>query len=533
MNISEVLSRAGDDGLQELLGGSTVRLLKNLDSNLARASSMREIFEELYPQIEILRQSNFRKMIFSLLKRSEAEELCLKLFQKVPPDPFKNLLELNMQKGGETELALLEFFDVESIFENPRELEPNIVKLVSERANRSYQLEAITKVLELYNTNENRVLLHMPTGSGKPRTAMQIIVRLLQDNPGKIVIWLAYSEELCEQAASEFQEAWLSQGDREISLQRFWGQYSMADGFISEGLIVAGLSKMHSLVKKADTNLPILADNSCLIVIDEAHQAIAATYQLVLELLAKNLNSKILGLTATPGRTWNDPQQDALLADFFNRQKVTLHIEGYESPIEYLIDEGYLARPDFEKLEVKSPKNLTAGDLKDLENSLEIPTSILKLLGEDDLRNLKIIVKIEELMLSHKRILLFAATVEHSALLASVLRARGHTAFSVTGATSSFDRQRVIAQFKSVSEEVIILCNFGVLTTGFDAPRTSCAVIARPTKSLVLYSQMVGRALRGPKSNGNKLAKIVTVVDTALPGFRSPAEAFMNWEDGW
>ena len=307
----------------------------------------------------------------------------------------------------------------------------------------------------------------------------------------------------------------------------------MADGFISEGLIVAGLSKMHSLVKKADTNLPILADNSCLIVIDEAHQAIAATYQLVLELLAKNLNSKILGLTATPGRTWNDPQQDALLADFFNRQKVTLHIEGYESPIEYLIDEGYLARPDFEKLEVKSPKNLTAGDLKDLENSLEIPTSILKLLGEDDLRNLKIIVKIEELMLSHKRILLFAATVEHSALLASVLRARGHTAFSVTGATSSFDRQRVIAQFKSVSEEVIILCNFGVLTTGFDAPRTSCAVIARPTKSLVLYSQMVGRALRGPKSNGNKLAKIVTVVDTALPGFRSPAEAFMNWEDVW
>ena len=67
----------------------------------------------------------------------------------------------------------------------------------------------------------------------------------------------------------------------------------------------------------------------------------------------------------------------------------------------------------------------------------------------------------------------------------------------------------------------------------FDAPRTSAAVIARPTKSLVLYSQMLGRALRGPLAGGNDQAEIITVVDTELPGFRDPAETFFNWEDVW
>jgi superfamily II DNA or RNA helicase len=533
MQISDVLSRAGDDGLQELLGSSTVRLLNNLDSKLARASSMREIFEELYSPVEILRNGALRKIIFTMLKTDEATQLCNLVYSNPPSNPFEGLNKLSFTKASSTEKTVFDYFSVPYPEDESKTLEMNIKDLAAQRANRLYQLEAINKVLALYSSSQTRVLLHMPTGSGKTRTAMQIIVRMLQENPEKLVIWLAYSEELCEQAALEFEQAWVSQGDRDIQVQRFWGDYSDSNGFISEGFMVAGLSKMHSLVKKADPRLPKLADNSCLVVIDEAHQAIAETYRLVLEILAKNLDSRILGLTATPGRTWNDPEKDAQLADFFNRTKVTLEIPGYKSPIDYLIAEGYLADPEFEKLEISNENLFSPAELVELQKVLEIPTHILKKLGEDDIRNLKIITKLEDLMKTHKRILFFATTVEHSALIASVLQARGHSAFSVTGATSAFDRQRVIAKYKSDSEEAIVLCNFGVLTTGFDAPRTSCAFIARPTASLVLYSQMVGRALRGPKSNGNKVAKIVTVVDTALPGFRSPSEAFMNWEDVW
>jgi len=82
-------------------------------------------------------------------------------------------------------------------------------------------------------------------------------------------------------------------------------------------------------------------------------------------------------------------------------------------------------------------------------------------------------------------------------------------------------------------EEPCVLFNYDVLTTGFDAPKTSAAIIARPTKSLVLYSQMVGRVIRGEQVEGTSEAEIWTVVDQQLPGFRSLSEAFWNWEDVW
>jgi superfamily II DNA or RNA helicase len=99
--------------------------------------------------------------------------------------------------------------------------------------------------------------------------------------------------------------------------------------------------------------------------------------------------------------------------------------------------------------------------------------------------------------------------------------------------TPKTERLRLIDEYKNEDAAPKILCNYGVLTTGFDAPQTSAAVIARPTRSLVLYSQMVGRAIRGPKAGGNTTAEIVTVVDSALPGFGNVAEAFKNWEDVW
>lgn len=106
-------------------------------------------------------------------------------------------------------------------------------------------------------------------------------------------------------------------------------------------------------------------------------------------------------------------------------------------------------------------------------------------------------------------------------------------ALFVAGETESGERERRIKRYKSSGSSKIVMLNFGVLTTGFDAPRTSCAIIARPTKSLVLYSQMVGRATRGLRAGGNKEAEIITVTDPNLPGFGSVTEAFQNWEDVW
>ncbi len=226
---------------------------------------------------------------------------------------------------------------------------------------------------------------------------------------------------------------------------------------------------------------------------------------------------------------------DKKLADFFANQKVALVVEGYDNPIEYLIAEGYLARPRFSTLFSDAGQSLTPADLESIERDLDVPEKVLRFLGEDEQRNLAILSEVEKLADEHNRILVFGTSVTNARLLSTVLEAHGRVEASViTAQTPEPERHRIIEWYKELGDSPRVLCNYGVLTTGFDAPQTSAAVIARPTKSLVLFSQMVGRATRGVKAGGNKDAEIVTVVDIGLPGFRDLYDAFINWEDaGW
>ena len=363
---------------------------------------------------------------------------------------------------------------------------------------------------------------------------MNVIAEHLRVTEPGLVIWFAYSEELCEQAAQEFERAWSHLGNRPVSLHRFWGANDLPAGELSEGVVIAGLAKTYSLARQSIAAIGRLGRDVTLVVMDEAHQAVAETYQLVLEsLLVRHDPPGLLGLSATPGRTWSDIDEDERLARFFARQKVTLDVPDYDNPVDYLIDEGYLARPHFNPLFYESGNALSDADLAKVRDSLDIPASILQLLAEDEQRNLHIVLRIEDLLARHRRVLVFAATVWHAELIAAVLQARGRDASAVTGATASTERTRRIEHFRANDDAPRVLCNYGVLTTGFDAPQTSAALIARPTQSLVLYSQMVGRAIRGPRAGGNAEAEIVTVVDAALPGFGDVADAFLNWEDVW
>ena len=292
---------------------------------------------------------------------------------------------------------------------------------------------------------------------------------------------------------------------------------------------------MYSATKQKLEFIMELAGRTSLVIIDEAHSAIAETYKLILDALVRmpRPNPGLLGLTATPGRTWADIEIDEELSEFFARRKVTLQIENYRNPVDYLVDKQYLAQVHYAPLYHGGSTKLSDADIRKVQENFDIPDSILRRLAEDELRNLAIITELEELAKRHKRILVFAATVKHANVLAAVLQMKGYHAASVTAKTPGTIRSRMIEKFKQDTSEVIILCNFGVLTTGFDAPLTSAALIARPTKSLVLYSQMVGRATRGPRAGGNLSAEIVTVVDYNMPGFGNVAEAFTNWEDIW
>ncbi|MDW8413838.1 MAG: DEAD/DEAH box helicase, partial [Acidobacteriota bacterium] len=505
-----------------------------LDPSLATPSRLRELLLKIRTPQELLLSKETFAILIDLLRPQEAKVLATILGQADTHDYYQSLKEVRITSGSRKEKILFDFFEL------PIVQQENYTKLpATDVASGDYSLfphqrRAIYEVRRLLQIEPKRVLLHMPTGAGKTRTAMNIISEHLRAHEPTIVVWLAYSEELCEQAISEFQKAWQYLGNREVTVHRYWGGYELNPEQLHDGFVVAGLAKTYSTLKKSLKFINTLGSRSSLVIIDEAHQAVAPTYKLVLDALVIPFpQTALLGLTATPGRTWSDISEDEKLADFFAHRKVTLQIPGYSNPIDFLVSEGYLARIHARSLLYQSGLALTPEDLKQIKEGFEVPEKVLRELAQDEQRNLRIIQEVETLVKSHRRIIVFAATVEHACLLAAVLQARGHIAAAVTGSTPAAERERIISAYRTCDPEPKILCNYGVLTTGFDAPCTSAVVIARPTMSLVLYSQMVGRAIRGVRVGGNAEAEVVTVVDTSLPGFRTLAEAFTNWEDVW
>ena len=378
---------------------------------------------------------------------------------------------------------------------------------------------------------DGRVMMHLPTGVGKTRTAMSIVASHLRHREG-IVLWLAATKELLEQAVDEFLSTWQAVGDRTVECVRFWGGHNAQLSCMEDGLVVAGLSKLHSYGNSRE-DLWSLGDRTTMVIFDEAHQAIAPTYKdLVDTVVTRNPKTPLLGLSATPGRTWASPDIDEALTELFHRNKVTITYDS-ESPIEHLTESGYLSAVNFRLLNVEPGLRLSATELSRLAAALDIPVGVADRLGADEIRNLRIVEAVLELAKRHSRILVFAPSASNATLLAGVCRGLGVGASAVTANTDADERARTVRRFKRPGQETHVLWNYGVLTAGFDAPGASAALIARPTKSLVLYSQMVGRVVRGPRAGGTERCEVVTVVDTNLPGFGDVAEAFINWEDVW
>lgn len=535
MTFEELFARAPETMLQSLVGRPGVKLLSQLDPGLTQPSKLREVALQLRSPQDLLLDKEIRKELFLLLPPHEAALLAGEICPGAAADPYEALVNLRIRRGSAAQTALLDFFSLPEIELDDEAIDPPSVETVAPTYGLfEHQRRAAEKTVELLTSEPKRALLHMPTGSGKTRTAMHVISRLMNAREPMLVIWLAHSQELCEQAVEEFNRSWSALGNREVSVHRWWGSHELEQERITDGLLVAGLAKAYSASQQATSNVGPLAGRVGLVVMDEAHQAIAPTYEHILELLTQaGEPTALLGLTATPGRTWDDIDEDERLVDFFYSRKVDIQVEGYDNPIDYLVESGYVARPMFKPLFSHSGIDLTKRDRERLQQDLEIPQSLLERLAEDEQRNLLIVDRVEELAKEHHRTLVFASTVEHALLLASVLQARGIGAEAVTGETPQQQRRAAIQRFRNPSEDARVLVNFGVLTTGFDAPETSAAVIARPTKSLVLYSQMIGRATRGILAGGNAEAEIVTVIDTELPGFGSMSEAFENWEKEW
>lgn len=475
----------------------------------------------------ILSDKKTRSMILWKLTESEATELSDRLRLKNDVPLYKRLVEASYT--GTKQKVLFDYFSVPLPERNRVVTLPDVESIEPSYGLYDYQKKIILKAMSLYRADQSsRFMIHMPTGSGKTRVAMSLISRVLMESKKSIVLWLAYSEELCEQAVSEFKNSWSAIGDREISVERLFTTHKYVD--IDDGLIVAGLGKLWAKSRSDPSFISHTAKKISMVVFDEAHQSVAPTYLSMLnEIKLFNPNCCFVGLSATPGRI--SISESGTLAQFFDNRKITLSVDGYDSPIRYLYEKKFLSTPRFTMFEFESDVLYEFG-----EHHLDYSDRILKTLGDDWERNLIIVDQtIKCVNDGHRRIILFAASVDSANYISSMLNLEGIKSLLITSKTSSDLRSTLINKFKSDSDEAMVLCNYGVLTTGFDAPKTTAAIIARPTKSLVLYSQMVGRALRGTAMGGTDTADILVLVDLNLPGSDSVINSFRQWTDeyGW
>ena len=127
--------------------------------------------------------------------------------------------------------------------------------------------------------------------------------------------------------------------------------------------------------------------------------------------------------------------------------------------------------------------------------------------------------------------IVFACSVPHAKMLSAMLTLEGIDNSLVISEMGPVERKKAIDAFKDRNNSTNIIINYEVLTTGFDSKNIRCVFITRPTHSVVLYSQMLGRGLRGPMMGGNEECLLVDIEDN-LQAFDNES-AFSHFNDYW
>jgi hypothetical protein len=342
MEFENFLTRIDEEIVEKIVGKPAIQILNTLDTDLTRISKLQTTLLNIYSPIELLSKKEIRSDLIDVLKPAEADALLMKLGRNPAANAFELLRSIRFSSTNEFNI-LLDFFDLEKPVVEPDSTRAKETSIKPNYGLFKHQRAAIQELSQKLYSDSKKVLLHMPTGAGKTRTAMNVICNHFRINEPCVVIWLAHTEELCEQAAQEFERAWSQLGNRELSVHRYWGDSNDKIETVKDGFIVGGLAKTYNLLQKNSKAISALANNCSLVIMDEAHMAVAPTFKLNLRILI-SFNASLLGLSATPGRTYNDPNVDLELSEFFNKQKVTLKIDGYDNPVDFLIDKGYLAK---------------------------------------------------------------------------------------------------------------------------------------------------------------------------------------------
>jgi DNA repair protein RadD len=343
---------------------------------------------------------------------------------------------------------------------------------------RDYQQEAVDSTLDHFRKSNESAVIVLPTGSGKSL----VIAELARLARRKILV-LTHVKELVEQNHQKFENYGTKAGIYSAGLKQKETQHQVT--FAS--------------IQSASRNLNQFSDPYSLIIIDECHRVNLADedkdtsnqyQQIIQHITSINPEVKLLGLTATPyrlGMGWI--YRKHYRGIMRSEQKRPFEHCIYELPLRYLIKRQYLTEPKLvdatiEHYDFSSLKENSAGEYNQKE--------VNELLSKHQRVTQGIIEQVVELGEQRQGIMIFAASVDHAKEIFSYLPAQ--TSALITGATDNDERDALIKAFKL--KHIKYLVNVSVLTTGFDAPHVDMIAILRPTQSVSLYQQIVGRGLR-------------------------------------
>lgn len=401
-----------------------------------------------------------------------------------------------------------------------------------------YQRKIADKVKGLLDpsASKRRGLLSLPTGAGKTRVAVQALVEHLVASTEPVrIVWLAETEELCEQATQTWSMIWRAEGraGTPLTLSRLWSsnEPEERDG---HQVVVASLAKLDAVVRRNSGNWQERYGwlmHPAIIVVDEAHRSISQQYTRALSALGgtnrvADMVTPIVGLTATPFRGFNERETEQL-ARRYAGNLLDDRVFPEDDVYGYLQDHRVLARIRHRELE-GAQLELTEAEVAHVEQMRSLPDSVEHRLGKDDARNAAIVRAVMDLE-RHESALLFATSVENAKVLAALLTYNGVEARAVAGKTDWHARRRYVDDFKA--KRVRVLTNYNVFTEGFDVPKVDAVFITRPTFSPNVYQQMIGRGLRGPLNGGKDEVLIVNVADN-LTNY-GDTFAFRHFEHLW
>lgn len=331
---------------------------------------------------------------------------------------------------------------------------------------RDYQREAI-EAIERQHSSVRATLLVLATGLGKTVTFAALAQRIAAADGRTLV--LAHRAELIDQAAATLRRFGLRVGIERAELSV--GPLELPDAIVAS-VQTLQRARLGSYARDAFR----------LVVVDEAHHALAATYRTILDYFDR---AKVLGVTATPHRG------DGLgLHNVFDSTAYTLDLragirDGWLAPLE--IRAVTVESLDLSKVKVR------AGELA----ADELEAELLR-----DGVMLEVAAPIAELA-TGRPTLVFCAGVKQAHALADTLRARGLSAAAVDGSMSAAARAAVLDDYRA--RRIHVVCNAMLWTEGFDDPATSCIALVRPTGTRALIAQMIGRGTRLHASKRNCL----------------------------